>query len=281
MESGRSDRSALVWPAVMVVILFALFGAAVRGYGDTYNFFFGKKDKKHQVEAAEKDANQEDGDSDESRSDSNDAPAAASEKTDSAKAPQAPIIINNINNNDNTNRNVFTPTAHAVQRPEEAAKNHAEQEEDEFVGRASLEKPPAHRPQWNFTFSGVGGVERFDSLRLTGGGPMVTLGLSAMRFLDWNFYAGGIYSINDVALPFAGLDLELTPFRIRFAETWDLFRLGFFAGGSTLAAVPENMGSLHGGVRASIHLGPAFGITASLRANLGYIMAEGGITASL
>ena len=80
---------------------------------------------------------------------------------------------------------------------------------------------------------------------------------------------------------FAGLEFEFMPFRIPITERWDLFQFGFIAGASTLAHAYGNIGSLYGGARAQIGLGPRLGIVASGRVNFGFAMIEAGIITRL
>ena len=226
--------------AVLVATLLAL-GLCVASYADTYNFLFEKKSKKKSEEKA-----------------------VTGEETSQDVPAQAPIIINNHNNNDSNNRN-STP---ALSAP--AVGESSSSDSDEVV--AEVPRPKQKIEHWNFTLSGV-------SLYSPAHGPvqggMVSVGYSERRSLEWRVFLGGTYG-----LPFAGADVEVVPLRITLADTWDLFRLGFFVGNSTLPNEERMPGSFHLGARAGLHLGPSFGVTASVRSSLGYFMGELGLTGS-
>lgn len=113
-------------------------------------------------------------------------------------------------------------------------------------------------------------------------GGMVTLGYEFTKFLGISVYGGARYApTNDRAYLHAGADLEFLPLRIPIRESWDLLQFGIIAGASTAFAANDNIGTFHGGARLNINFGRHFGVTSSVRANLGYVMVEGGLVTRL
>ncbi|MEK7691835.1 MAG: hypothetical protein AAB425_12545, partial [Bdellovibrionota bacterium] len=61
-------------------------------------------------------------------------------------------------------------------------------------------------------------------------------------------------------------------------KLYDIIEIGFMAGGSTLARAKDNWGTLHVGTRLTFNFGSHFGITSSIRANMGYILGDAGLS---
>jgi hypothetical protein len=120
-------------------------------------------------------------------------------------------------------------------------------------------------------------------------GGLVSVGYDFSRSFSVNLF-GGLRVLEKTEKTYfhAGVDLELTPFRVPISSRHDLIELGIIFGGSTALAakgkvpgVDDNWGTVHVGTRVGINITPEFGITAAARANLGHVMFEGGLTARL
>ena len=252
-----TTKRNIPWHTIIATVLLALIGLSETGYADTYNFSFGQKTKKHRVE------DQEDVSDDEPEQE---------QKGDSVKSLRAgqPIIINNVNTNDNTNRNG------SGKRPVKASTRGIESpsiSETPSVA-ASLKPAPQPWPSWNLTLSAFG-LEDYDYYY----GGLMALGFAPTRSWDARAYVGASRTSHGAGWPIGGLEIGFSPYRISFAETWDLFRLGFVAGGF---APYKSDTSLYAGVRASVYLGPWIGVSATARLTGDeHSMLELGLTASL
>jgi hypothetical protein len=106
-------------------------------------------------------------------------------------------------------------------------------------------------------------------------GGLVEVGYFFNREIGLNLYGA---AKSEYPSLLAGLDLELLPIRMSVGRIEDFIQIGFILGAST--TVPygsENFASMHVGARALINLGERWGVTAGVRANLGYIMGDVGI----
>lgn len=98
----------------------------------------------------------------------------------------------------------------------------------------------------------------------------ITLKGGLTQTSDSNFYWGG--------------DLEFVPVRVGLFGQKDFLQTGLILGASTIGKSDDYWGSVHGGVRASVHFAERFGILAGIRTNLSdrnvlsYTMAEAGLT---
>ncbi len=249
-------------------------GALTVGHAETYNFFMGNQ-KAKKAHVAQADADDDDTDEEEK--------PVTQKKSDSLRMSKngQPLIINNVNNNTSSIKNIVGGSGRAITKRE----TNSNGSEEGDAGIAASIEPKKLFPPFRFSLTATGAKASSSDFVYDNGdsvGLLLGLGWAPSRLVEWKAFAGVQQGItHGGTTPYVGTDLEFTPFRIGFADTWDLFRLGFFAGASTLAAAPENIGSFHFGTRATVQLGAGFGVTAGVRANMGYVMFEGGLTASL
>lgn len=254
------------WRMIALLVCGGLF--TINAYAGTYNFYFSDKNKKHKEEAVETDA--------ENESDEQESKQPASNDPVKTAASQQPIIINNVNNNDNTNKNVVgqpVPQSTGPSAvPAVASVSPAAPEPPSF-SEAVVERPS--RPN-KFRFRLAGGHMNQKVDRYVG---TIGFGVQIAKTFAIDAYGGGLMgsNMNQKIQPYAGIDLTWTPFRLSFTESWDILQVGFVLGGTTLQARSDNVGTLHGGFAANLSLGPNFSLFSTLKANLAYVGIEGGI----
>jgi hypothetical protein len=82
-------------------------------------------------------------------------------------------------------------------------------------------------------------------------------------------------------VPIFGAEAEWNPIRVNFWGVEDWFTAGIFGGLSNIHTAPENIVSLHAGIRARMNLTEALGLLAQTRFNLGYATFEAGLSLGL
>ncbi len=268
-----------IWQLWVALVCLFIMGMSVSAYSDTYNFFF-KKGKKQESQKQSSEEEEEGGDGEESKPQVANSPAPTAAQGGQAVTAngKSPIVINNYNQNNN---GVPSPKPDIAQASEPSLPEKLSNQLHTFLTRPERERSP-----WKLTLAVPvingnrtytyynGQTETTGSYRSTHWGALVGLGYNFSQGLAANLYGGAGLDYKWMA----GLDLELIPFRIPVSETLNILELGFIVGGSTLAAAPGNIGSLHGGARISVNPSNQFGLTGSVRGNLGMWIAEVGLT---
>lgn len=260
------------WRILILFCCACLF--SVSAFAGVYNFYFGDKGKKHKA-AQQIDADEEKEDTEESGGDEGD------RDTVKASGGQQPIVINNVNNNDNVNKQV---NGTSIPQPAAVPVNPPTLTEapplvpfTPHESRAIVSTPSRilpirfwlgagtihedHRARHNSVHGGTAGI--------------IGLGYQLSKPFAIDLYGGAFPLDERHKYGYGGLDLSFLPFRIPITERWDLFQLGFLVGVSTLSpATPDNIGSIHGGVRANLNLGERFTMMGQAKANLGSTQLE-------
>ncbi len=303
MSVVKKWKGQIPWPAIFAVFVLGALGMSVSGYSETYNFYFEKKKPDAEEAGPAAPPTQVV------------APAAAPQpivinNTNNVGTPTA-VTTNN------TGVAPIAPVAPvAPVAPILAAPPAAIVVADPATTRDVFQKAEARSP-WHMGLTGMaflqeypksyvsqGEKQSYKSLEPTWGG-LVSLGYNFSKTVGINLYGGLRVADfqNKRTYAHLGADLELIPFRISISDRHDLFELGFLFGGSTALAARDNdaqlaqgtltpsqssiakgsgnWGTIHAGVRVNLNVTPEFGITTSARANLGYILFEGGLSARL
>ncbi|MBI1862281.1 MAG: hypothetical protein HYR96_15310 [Deltaproteobacteria bacterium] len=252
------------WKIILLVVCGGLF--TIDAFAGTYNFYFSDKNKKHKEESV---------DSDDSGTDEKSEPFNPSSDSVKTTVGREPIIINNVNNNDNTNKNVLGQPVPAYQPPAVSTGPVV----PDVSSNTSEERVVEASPRQNkFRFRLAAG---YANQKVNGAVGSIGLGYQISKTVAIDGYAGAVgealYSDQKFRYPYAGIDLIWMPFRLSFTESWDLVQLGFIAGGTTLVPRQDNIGTLHGGVTAALSLGPNFSIVGACKANLAFVDLEAGI----
>jgi hypothetical protein len=109
------------------------------------------------------------------------------------------------------------------------------------------------------------------------GGASFNMGYYPLSYLGFNLFAGVAIVDGDPSDSLAGLELEITPLKFNLFGFHDVIELAVMAGGTTAAAVSENIGSIFLGARVGFNFGQRWSLDARLRGNAGFIMADGGL----
>lgn len=314
-------KRRIPWPAVVAVFMLGCLGMSIAGYTETYNFYFDKKktDEKEGEETQAivapvaptaaptpiviNNNNTNNVGTPSSVTSNNNTgvatgptvlPAAVPASPAPVQAP-APVVALPA---------LVAPSPVVVTAPASTSGVFARPADISpwrmsLTGMAFLQEAPK-------AYVSSGEIQFYKKLEPTWGG-LLSVGYNFSRSVSMNLYGG--LRVADYAhkrtYAHLGADLEFMPFRIPISERHDLLQFGFLFGGSTaMAAGPkyigstsqsvtgqsrsayygsntDNWGSLHAGVRLNINIAPEFGITTSARANLGYVLLEGGIVARL
>lgn len=269
------------WPVgVMMATLLSLL-LSVSAYADTYNFYFKKKPGEGQEESAVST-------SEEKKPEQNTLAVPKSSGSDQ------PIVIHNINNvgRDSAQKEEPKPVAPAPIQNERNYESHSNYKAD--YRRLDLRERERKTSPWRF---GVGAALVFQDVQksyLSSGlvqtyndmegqfGGIFSLALALSDNMNLNSFGGGQYSDfeNQVQFMYGG-ELEILPFRIPLKRGVDLVQFGFLGGISNLMTSPEHQHTVHAGAKLNINFGHSFGITATGRANLGYVMFDAGIITRL
>ncbi|MBI4403175.1 MAG: hypothetical protein HY537_03400 [Deltaproteobacteria bacterium] len=274
--------------------LLALFflGISVSLMADTYNFYFSKPSKTNPT-AKDENANET---GEKPAEDSAPAPTQTQPAPkESATGQTAPIVIHNVNNNNSPGSSLGMPTTSPAPAAGLSAPQAAPAVPAGNAVAATVVAPRAERSPWKMALTGMMMLDNYEyqysspsgkdftySSKSTNWGGLVSVGYSFSRVVGLNLY-GGARSRTPFKDTFhhLGLDLEIIPVRIPVAEDMDIFEFGILAGASNARAARENFASAHAGVRVNFNFAKQFGITASGRANLGYMLFEAGLTARL
>ena len=246
------DLRLLIGIGMMICFLYS-----ISAFADTYNFYFPSQKQKNKTATSPVEtttnSSEEEQPAEEKSVATETENVAPDKNTQQVKAVSngQPITINNTNN---ITVPVYTPVAQPENRTTE-----------------TISKKHSSFPPWKFSLSTI-------YQKNPQWGALVGLGLGLGKMFGFNLYLG-TESISEfrAAHLMTGLDLEVIPLRIGFTDELRVWELGVLAGFSTSHRVDGNIGSLHGGVRTSLNLTESFGLTAAVRANLGYTQFETGI----
>jgi hypothetical protein len=269
----KSRMSYTAW--VLVISM----GLSTGVFADTYNFNFSKPSKSKkgpQIEVEE----------DEESAEEKPKESAKEKKTEETVASdRAPIVIHN------NNSIAMPPTATPVEAPRVEPKPEPRAEEtssalsstEATVAIAESSSPSAWRLGLLSAVSKDVGHNSGNKYNLLPPAPELSFGVSLAysitRALALNTYASfGEYHGNQKL--YGGAEIEFLPVRWQLSK-WDPITFGILFGGSTLAAAPGNLGTLHAGLRLNINPIKELGITGALRGNAGYMSVEFGVTVRL
>ena len=129
------------------------------------------------------------------------------------------------------------------------------------LGAGAMAFPNGHNP--GFGDGGVGGI--------------LSTGVYFSRDLGLTAFAGATKN----SPVFYGGDLELMPIHITVGLLDDMFDAGVLLGVSSLATSNQNAVSGHVGARLDFNLAHNWGLSAVVRGNEAYVMAEAGLTIRL
>lgn len=269
-------KSRMSYTAWVMAISMGLSGGV---FADTYNFNFSKPSKSKkgpQVEVEE----------DEETAEDKPREAVKEKKTEETVASdRAPIVIHN------NNSIAMPPTATPVEAPKAEAKpepravetSSALSSTEATVTIADSSSPSPWRLGLLSAVSKDVGPNNGYQYNLLPPAPELSFGVSLAyaitRALALNTYASfGEYHGNQKL--YGGAEIEFLPVRWQLSK-WDPIAFGILFGGSTLAAAPGNLGTLHAGLRLNINPIKELGITGALRGNAGYMSVEFGVTVRL
>lgn len=140
---------------------------------------------------------------------------------------------------------------------------------------ATLAKPEAKSHKFRFAVGlGAIGADVDGYRHVISNNVMIELGYYPLPYLGFNAFGG---PTEGEPQAFAGAELELIPLKVNLFGFTDALEFSVMGGGTTLAAAPGNVMSLHLGGRAALNFGERWTVAVTGRANGGFFTTDLGL----